>query len=56
MRTPVVLLLIGLVVAGGVYYTAYLRGEDPPNFRTAGRIASTRSWGFFTNVPHASVV
>ena len=35
MRTLVVLLLIGVVVGGGVYYTAYLRAEDPPNFRTA---------------------
>jgi len=35
MRTLAVLLMIGLVVAGGVYYTAYLRADDPPSFRTA---------------------
>lgn len=35
MRTIVVLLLIGLSIAGGFYYVNYLRADVPPNFRTA---------------------
>lgn len=33
MRTFVGLLFV-LIVAGGVYYTTFLRADDPPNFRT----------------------
>lgn len=35
MRILVVLLVAGFVIAGGVYYTTFLRAEAPPNFRTA---------------------
>jgi len=34
MRLSIILILIGLAIGGGVYYTKFLRAEEVPNFRT----------------------